>query len=338
MDNAVREQAYKDGYCTSPTKACSAHNQLVDEGRDEWMKKHGGNAEPFTVVEKTGAELVVGGGAIRVVRAGVEAALGLRTLGAEAAEGEAIFGNCFIAGTPVYTKLGIKNIEDIRTGDYVQALNLDTGKVELKPVVRIFHNLNKATLQVKIEDVDGKMDIIGSSLEHPFWVDGKSWVAAKNLNQGDVLRTLGNMKLFVKSVAPQAELVDTFNFEVDGLHNYFVGHLGVLVHNASKVGDALSKESMLGENGVQTASKTVWKGEGKARIDVENSNPGQRPGQVHYQDNAGNKYIYDPKSNSFPNAPNSVNRLLNDSGFANGIRKAMKQYLGGEECENLINR
>jgi filamentous hemagglutinin len=85
---------------------------------------------------------------------------------------------------------------------------------------------------------------------------------------------------------------------------------------------------MLGQNGVRTPSTTVWKGKGKQRIDVENPNPGQRPGQVHYQGNDGSKYLYDPATNSFPNAPRSVNDLLSDQRFADAIRKAMKQYLG----------
>ena len=94
---------------------------------------------------------------------------------------------------------------------------------------------------------------------------------------------------------------------------------------------------MLGQNGVQTSSKTIWKGVGKERIDVENPNPGQRPGQVHYQDNKNNKYYYDPNNNSFYSfdaaknrvpAPSSVNKLLDDPKFKQAIDKGMKQYLG----------
>ena len=40
---------------------------------------------------------------------------------------------------------------------------------------------------------------------------------------------------------------------------------------------------------VGAASKTIWKGDSSERIDVENPNPSQRPGQIHYQDNKGNK-------------------------------------------------
>lgn len=90
----------------------------------------------------------------------------------------------------------------------------------------------------------------------------------------------------------------------------------------------IQQDPMLGQNGVQTASKTIWKGAGKERIDVENPNPGQRPGQLHYQDNKGNKYLYDPQTNSFPDAPKSVNNLLNDSSFKKAIDKGMTQYLG----------
>ena len=60
-----------------------------------------------------------------------------------------------------------------------------------------------------------------------------------------------------------------------------------------------------------------------ARIDVENPNPGQRPGQVHFQQGK-EKYLYDPTTKSFPDAPKAVNELLKDSGFQRGIEKAMK--------------
>ena len=90
-----------------------------------------------------------------------------------------------------------------------------------------------------------------------------------------------------------------------------------------------SHSRVLGENGPTIPSLTLWnsKGKDKGRIDVENANPGQRPGQVHYQDKKGNKYIYDPETDSFPNAPRAVNDLLNNNDFKKAINKGMK-YLG----------
>ncbi|WP_244986342.1 VENN motif pre-toxin domain-containing protein [Rosenbergiella epipactidis] len=99
----------------------------------------------------------------------------------------------------------------------------------------------------------------------------------------------------------------------------------------------MSDGHMLGANGVKVPSKTIWKGVGKERIDVENPNPGQRPGQVHYQDNKNNKYYYDPRNNNFymfdstkskVPAPSSVNKLLDDPKFKQAIDKGMNQYLG----------
>ncbi len=80
--------------------------------------------------------------------------------------------------------------------------------------------------------------------------------------------------------------------------------------------------------GTQLNSKTLWKGEGKERIDVENPNPTQRPGQIHYQDNDGNKYIYDVNERKFKNAPKKVNEKLKDEKVQKAIEKGIK-ILGG---------
>jgi filamentous hemagglutinin len=82
-----------------------------------------------------------------------------------------------------------------------------------------------------------------------------------------------------------------------------------------------------GGKGSLVNSKTLWKEKGKERIDVENPIPSQRPGQVHYQDNEGNKYIYDPSTGQFNNAPASVNDMLKNPEFKRGVEKGLK-YLG----------
>ena len=65
---------------------------------------------------------------------------------------------------------------------------------------------------------------------------------------------------------------------------------------SDKSGGTGKDMSLLGTKGTQRTSKTMWKGKGKERIDVENPNPGQRKGQIHLQDNDDNKYLYDPTS------------------------------------------
>nr|WP_303740666.1 RHS repeat-associated core domain-containing protein [Lutispora saccharofermentans] len=92
--------------------------------------------------------------------------------------------------------------------------------------------------------------------------------------------------------------------------------------------------SMFGENGTQVISKTVWKEKGsQARIDVENPNPGQRPGQIHYQDANGKKYLFDPQKQVFVDkngnvAPKSVNANLNNPDFVKKLNVGLEQYLG----------
>lgn len=86
---------------------------------------------------------------------------------------------------------------------------------------------------------------------------------------------------------------------------------------------------MLGIDGAQTASKTMWRGDGKSRIDVENPNPGQRAGQIHYQDENNNKYYYDANKKIFYNensmdpAPKKVQAMLDDKNFIKGLNKAL---------------
>lgn len=57
--------------------------------------------------------------------------------------------------------------------------------------------------------------------------------------------------------------------------------------------------AMLGARGTQVTSKTLLRRDGY-RIDVENPAPGARPGQLHLQDDVGNKYLYDFDAGEFP--------------------------------------
>lgn len=89
-------------------------------------------------------------------------------------------------------------------------------------------------------------------------------------------------------------------------------------------------DHMIGERGTKVDSKTTWRNGKTERIDVENPNPGKRPGQIHYHDAKNNKYMYDIKNKSFYDAetgqpaPNRIQKLLNTKEFAKGIDSAMK--------------
>ena len=91
---------------------------------------------------------------------------------------------CFVAGTEIDTIDGEKNIEDIEEGDYVLAEDPETGEQEYKPVVRTFINEKDVLMHIFIEDEE-----IVCTPEHPFYVEGIGFVLAKDLLEGNILRT-----------------------------------------------------------------------------------------------------------------------------------------------------
>lgn len=128
-----------------------------------------------------------------------------------------------------------KPIEAIEVGDLVWAWYDETGEIVKRPVNRLFRRKAQRVVEVACTDENGVRQVISATLEHPFWIDGKGWVAATDLQAGDLLRCLhsSSSRARVLEVADASRFADVYNFEVTGLHNYFVGGTGVLVHNAS---------------------------------------------------------------------------------------------------------
>jgi RHS repeat-associated protein len=103
-------------------------------------------------------------------------------------------------------------------------------------------------------------------------------------------------------------------------------------------------EGMLGEKGTQVTSETVGKLGNGVRVDVENPNPGQRPGQIQVQKGSGkggDTLIYDPKTGNLtrpeganPSEANKISKtdirkITKSQDFQKAIEKA-KKILGDE--------
>lgn len=261
----------------------------------------------------------------------------------------------FHGDTQVLTKDGYEPIKSLVVGkDYVWAMDEVTGAMDWKPITAHYSNPYEETAVISIRgETDDQAQTILSNLIHPFYVRASAsslgvqgersestpkskgqWVQAQHLHLGDQLLTDSGHSAEVLGLESKKEPVEAYNIAVESFHTYFVRGAkndsapSVLVHNECGSDGTVAKGGMLGTRGVQTPSKTIWKGEGKERIDVENPNPGQRPGQIHFQDNEGNKYLYDPATKSFPSAPKSVNSLLENPRFRKAINKGMKKYLG----------
>lgn len=90
---------------------------------------------------------------------------------------------------------------------------------------------NKSILNLSLADGEGNEEVFGVTPEHPFWVNGKGWVDAKDLQVDNEVATFEGKILSVKSIIPDTERHTTYNFEVADYHTYFVGKQGAWVHN-----------------------------------------------------------------------------------------------------------
>jgi hypothetical protein len=67
---------------------------------------------------------------------------------------------------------------------------------------------------------------------HPFWDEGsREWIEARKLWPGNKLINRFGEYVVVEGVQVLRIKSDTYNLEIEGTHNYFVGLQGVLVHN-----------------------------------------------------------------------------------------------------------
>nr|WP_237178999.1 polymorphic toxin-type HINT domain-containing protein [Paenibacillus sp. MMS18-CY102] len=138
--------------------------------------------------------------------------------------------NCFTAGTKVQTDEGEKNIEDIEVGDMVLAKdeNNPDGELAYKEVTALHRNQRDDIIKLHVGE-----QIIETTDNHPFWVEGKGWVFADELEAGDKLQKADGSNLtidkveFVKLDIP----VTVYNFTVADYHTYYVTDIGIWVHN-----------------------------------------------------------------------------------------------------------
>ena len=137
---------------------------------------------------------------------------------------------CFGAGTQVHTIEGPRPIEDLRDGDDVLTQDPSTGELKYQPLVAVYHNPPNATFRVELAGITESIVATGI---HRLWKAGKGWTMVRDLEPGDVLRTLGGTTT-VKSVQ-QERVQPVFNLRVADGESYFVGRCGILAHDNSTI-------------------------------------------------------------------------------------------------------
>lgn len=133
---------------------------------------------------------------------------------------------CFVAGTEVMTELGLQPIETIVAGDRVLSRNLTTGELEWKPVLQ--QTVRPASSTVTVATGEDSFHCTGG---HLFWVSGKGWRKASELEKGDVLH--GAEQPSRVNVVQNDESLETYNLRVADHNNYFVGNTMVLTHDVT---------------------------------------------------------------------------------------------------------
>ena len=164
-----------------------------------------------------------------------------------------IFSTCFDGDTLIATEEGQKRIDEIEPGDRVWAYNVETGELELKEVLTVYVKENDEILHLRTTEGD-----IDTTTNHPFYVVGKGWVAAGDLEVMDEILTIDGTTGYVLSF--ELEKLDApipvYNIEVDDFHTYYVGDGNgwVLVHN--QYGEAKESGKVKFQS---TTTKKFWK-------------------------------------------------------------------------------
>lgn len=135
---------------------------------------------------------------------------------------------CFVAGTKVHTEKGFKAIEKIKPGDRVWSEDTSNNSKALKKVKKIFVREKDSIVRLTING-----EVIKTTNEHPFYVEGRGFVEAEKLKTGDKVR-LEDGKIAIvesKEFLHLEKPIKVYNFEVEDYHTYYVSEQKVLVHN-----------------------------------------------------------------------------------------------------------
>lgn len=210
-----------------------------------------------------------------------------------------------------------KRIVDVEIGDRVLTTDPETGERVVREVTELHVNSDIDMANVTVRDADGNVSTIHTTQTHQFWSQTDNrWENASDLDEGELLRAFDGSKVTVVGVRTWDGYQTMYDLTIEGVHTYYVtaGNEKVLVHNCG--------EGMLGENGTQITSKTLTPPNRSYRIDVENPAPGVRPGQLHLQDAAGGKYLYNFETGVFEGIPKALAKeIAKDPAVARAIAK-----------------
>uniref|UniRef100_UPI00035C38E8 polymorphic toxin-type HINT domain-containing protein n=1 Tax=Paenibacillus massiliensis TaxID=225917 RepID=UPI00035C38E8 len=122
------------------------------------------------------------------------------------------------------------NIEDIEVGDQVLAKDESDpeGDLGYKEVTALYRNQRDDIIKLHVGE-----QVIETTDNHPFWVEGKGWIFADELQVGDKLQKAdgSNLKIDKVEFLKLDKPITVYNFTVADYHTYYVTDIGIWVHN-----------------------------------------------------------------------------------------------------------
>ncbi len=135
-------------------------------------------------------------------------------------------GECFAAGTPVWTSSGMLPIETIRAGDVVLSQDIESGELAYKPVLRTTIRPMERLIKIQVGN-----ETFETSGGHLFWVSGQGWSRARDLESGQSLHAIdGAVPVLAVGSGDEAQ---TYNLVVADFSTYVVGNGKLLSHDVT---------------------------------------------------------------------------------------------------------
>lgn len=106
------------------------------------------------------------------------------------------------------------------------AWNEETGELSFERVTATIKHTDEIVVHLTIDGEE-----IETTPEHPFYVEGKGWVNAEELQLGDEIRKANRSTGEVESVTTEETSQEMYNLTIDEAHTFFVGDGQWLVHN-----------------------------------------------------------------------------------------------------------
>lgn len=133
---------------------------------------------------------------------------------------------CCAEKTKILTEDGLKNIEDIKIGDLVYSINLESNQKELKEVAGIYMATTTSFFKIKVGD-----DVIRVTPNSKFYIQDKGWVNSYKLKCGDKIFSKDNSNLVVTEI--EHEILDNpikiYNIKIEDNYNYLITSQELLI-------------------------------------------------------------------------------------------------------------